>query len=448
MRRRSNLSRTLTDSLKARTAGWLITGTLFSLLFSAVVAWVNLRTSAEHNVQLEVHAMASSFRGEILSGQLKSAESKMRRALALKGKETIKILNPEMEDAYYNVGANNSWPDRLKSGQALWSGMFDIKAAAPLYFDQDRRSLFGYVALNRMPELNWNLVLSIFGSLMFGQLIFALFYRASVVRVGTHLSRQLETLSENLEKFEFIDIQEEKIAEIDKIRAAFRRATSEIDSLNASGKGLRQVAHDIRSPLTALSLGLQSLKEIPTPTRELLETAYRRMDLITSDLLTASKETRSTRVKDLRAHFESLLNEKCAEHVERSLSWGFKFECDETALTTLPLAPLTRTISNLLNNAAEASSSGQLVRLEVSADAVFLKIAVIDEGPGIPHEAREGILAGGISTKPNGHGLGLSSANKFARMHGGRLLFRSLEKGFQVEVQVALSKLDVRSGSA
>jgi signal transduction histidine kinase len=406
-----------------------------------------LRTSAEGSALLEANAMARSFRSDILSGQIKGSELQMRRALNLKAGESIKVLDEKFSEIFAE-SEKPLWPKQLTDGHVQWTGLFRLATAVPVYFDQEGSALFGYVALNRNPAFNWSLLLTIFGSLMFCQFAFAWLYRHSMVRVGSSLTRDLESLAVDLGRFDSIaeNASAEQISELNEVKLAFHRASKEIAALNASrssGKNLRRVAHDIRSPLTAFSLGIKSLGDIPKPTRELLEMAYRRMEVIASDIL-SEKNHSTIEVSGLRKHFEELLTEKSAEHAAREVSWAFKFECEPGAAINVSLSTLMSTVSNLMNNAAEASPRAGMIRLEVRSNKTYFSVAVIDEGPGIPLSQQPFILAGGVTSKEKGNGIGLSSAKRFAEAHSGNLILTNRDFGFEVELTLALTGKAIR----
>lgn len=86
---------------------------------------------------------------------------------------------------------------------------------------------------------------------------------------------------------------------------------------------------------------------------------------------------------------------------------------------------LTRAFSNVLGNAIKFSPHGGEIRIGLESDEREIRVAFTDEGPGISPEKRDEIFqkfrrgdAGSVS----GHGLGLSIAQYFIDLHGGRIL--------------------------
>lgn len=84
---------------------------------------------------------------------------------------------------------------------------------------------------------------------------------------------------------------------------------------------------------------------------------------------------------------------------------------------------LMRLFTNLLLNAIRHSPEGGTVALEVAMAGRQVRVAVVDQGPGIPPQARERVFDRFWSGSDQGgtSGLGLAIAQAIARRHGGRL---------------------------
>ena len=83
-------------------------------------------------------------------------------------------------------------------------------------------------------------------------------------------------------------------------------------------------------------------------------------------------------------------------------------------------------LRNLLTNAVEsildANSSSRSVRIEaLPAEAGFIRISVIDTGPGISPEIEERLFSPFATSKAHGMGMGLAVSRAIVEAHGGRL---------------------------
>ena len=76
-----------------------------------------------------------------------------------------------------------------------------------------------------------------------------------------------------------------------------------------------------------------------------------------------------------------------------------------------------------MRNAIDAlSGRGGNITVKVSAAGDNAKLAVSDDGPGVPYEVRSNLFEPGVTTKPGGWGIGLALARRIVEdVHGGRL---------------------------
>ena len=82
---------------------------------------------------------------------------------------------------------------------------------------------------------------------------------------------------------------------------------------------------------------------------------------------------------------------------------------------------LHQIVTNLVLNAAEATSSSGSVEVRVFAHAGEAVLEVHDDGPGVPRELRGTLFDALVTTKPDGNGLGLFSVRACAKGLGGRV---------------------------
>lgn len=209
------------------------------------------------------------------------------------------------------------------------------------------------------------------------------------------------------------------------------------DSSQELSKLAKQAAHDIRSPLSALNiLSRTCLTEMPEEAREMMAAAIQRINDIANDLLTApvSQVVQGICVVE---EIKQIIEEK--KLVNKNLQIKFVTHSEEqSVIWKLSKADLQRMISNLLNNAIEASANRNgLITVEVIFYPTFIDIVIIDQGKGIPVKVIAKIGSEGFSFNKNGSGLGLYHAKSTLNSVGGKLSISStIRVGTRVKLRV------------
>jgi two-component system nitrogen regulation sensor histidine kinase NtrY len=195
----------------------------------------------------------------------------------------------------------------------------------------------------------------------------------------------------------------------------------------------RRIAHEIKNPLTPIQLSAERLKrrfarEItsdPETFAQCADTIVRHVGDIGRMVDEFSAFARMPhpviRADDVgRVAREALILQRTAHP---DIEWA-------TAIPPAgPVAPCDRrllgqALTNLLQNAADAvamrSAQGAgHIALSVEADADAVRIAVADDGVGLPDEDRTRLTEPYVTHKPKGTGLGLAIVKKIMEDHGG-----------------------------
>jgi two-component system, OmpR family, sensor histidine kinase ChvG len=206
------------------------------------------------------------------------------------------------------------------------------------------------------------------------------------------------------------------------------------------------VAHELKNPLASLSSAAQSLRTVKQPElRDKLEAIIAhdvvRLDRLITDISELSRlDARLARVRFQRIDFGKLISEHLAERKLRDQNDGitlaFAKPLDGAAIVMGDAAQLERVIANLIGNAASFSPEGGLVQIAATRDDSMVQIAIEDEGPGIPEEARESVFERFHTDRPDDaggfgehSGLGLAIARTIIEGHGGTIA--ATERGNQ-----------------
>lgn len=230
-------------------------------------------------------------------------------------------------------------------------------------------------------------------------------------------------------------------------------STREVERSRVILNVTRQVSHDIRSPLSALSMAVTSLKNFPEEQRLLIRNSVQRINDIANELLQKSKESNSNfkpdekkRIEFIPAIIESLVSEKRMQFRENDkLNICLNIEQSYGAFSTLVGSDIKRIISNLINNSVEAMLEGVDGQIEIEVLAnEKIEIYVRDNGKGIPLDillrlGNEEITSGKQNHPDSGSGIGIHNATKIIRTWGGEILISSeVNKG--TEVKITLDK--------
>ncbi len=201
---------------------------------------------------------------------------------------------------------------------------------------------------------------------------------------------------------------------------------------------IADAAHELRSPLTALSLQAQNLDKAQTA-EELRErilpllAGIERAQTLTEQLLNLARiqaASEQNQIIDVSALARELIAECLPAAEARQIDLGL----NETARLQLQATPeaLRLIMKNALDNAIKYAPAGSAVTLQLREEADAAIIEVIDNGPGIAAEEREHVFAPFYrlpGSAASGSGLGLSIAREAAQQLGGEVSLHDTQSG-------------------
>jgi two-component system, OmpR family, clock-associated histidine kinase SasA len=206
-----------------------------------------------------------------------------------------------------------------------------------------------------------------------------------------------------------------------------------IDRLQAQERLLRMVAHEVRTPLTAATLAVQSqeLGQIDIHRfRDVLKRRLEEIALLSMDLL----EVGSTRWEALfnpqRLDLASVAAEAILELEKLWLGRDVTIHTDIPADLPKVFADQRRmrqVLLNLLENALKYTPNGGLISLTMlHRTSQWVLVSICDSGPGIPEEEQQRIFLDRVrlpqtSAGASGFGVGLSVCRRIVEVHGGRI---------------------------
>jgi two-component system sensor histidine kinase AtoS len=185
------------------------------------------------------------------------------------------------------------------------------------------------------------------------------------------------------------------------------------------------VAHEVKNPLAGIRGSLQVIGGRMTGDsrdRAVLRDIIDRLDSlnnIVDDLLVFARprepKLAPVVLHDLLRSTVALLKKDPA-HSATHLDVG-----DTREVVRADAEQLQLVLVNLLLNAVQATHNQGRVSVDVATDGGVCRIAISDDGPGIPEEVRERIFEPFFTTKHRGTGLGLPTAKRVVERHGGSI---------------------------
>lgn len=221
----------------------------------------------------------------------------------------------------------------------------------------------------------------------------------------------------------------------------------------------KQVAHDIRSPLSVLNMITSSLEEVSEEKKELIKSSIQRINDIANDLLRRGKQTETSNQSSSEINFqdkkilllnpiiESIVSEKRIQFKNRlkidiHKSYSNVFNC----FCSVNESNLKRILSNLINNSVEAIKENcGTIELALTSNSKDAIIKITDNGPGIPQHVLDKLgyesVSYGKDNTESGSGLGVLHAKQTIESMNGKFSISStLDKGTEVVISLPLSE--------
>lgn len=199
----------------------------------------------------------------------------------------------------------------------------------------------------------------------------------------------------------------------------------------------KQVAHEIKNPLTPMKLTLQHLLRLDQEgkledqqkLRKSLETLIHQVDALSGIASSFSTFAKMPLPKNELMNFKTVLSQ-VLELFKNDKRVVLEFLDDSFREQIIIMGDdklFGRVISNLIINGIQAAQPGKVPHIKIwlwmTEQSVFLEIA--DNGKGISPELKDKIFIPNFSTKSTGSGLGLAIAKSGVETAGGKIWFET-----------------------
>ena len=384
-------------------------------------------------------------------------------------RQTAAYINPKTTD-YTQIGSENhiliqtfGQEDTVPLSDTLGEGFHTIKGSVDDDDDDDddeyrayiRQTPQGKIAVLQETEYRDDLAATAAYQSVLPLLIALPLMILLTVWITYRAMRPVKTLSASLGKRRSDDLSPLDGEGVPSEIQGFVTAINQL--LQRTGENIRRqqrfiadAAHELRSPLTALSLQAERLTKLPQSdeareqTGLILQSIQRNRHLL-EQLLTharaqGSETQRNLTDISLQAQFRRVLQELMPLALDKQQDIGVAVEndlrirADDTEIYTL--------IKTFTDNAIRYTPAGGRIDIGFSETPTTLAIWVEDDGPGIPAAERSRVTDAFyriLGTEQQGTGLGLSIADAIAKRYGGKLILadsRNFTHGLLIQAEL------------
>lgn len=261
--------------------------------------------------------------------------------------------------------------------------------------------------------------------------------------ISKYITRSLQTIAEKMEMTN-LGMQNKKIIiknpseEIGKLIDSYNAMIEELEQSavklarsereQAWREMAKQVAHEIKNPLTPMRLSVQSFErkfnpkdpDSKTKISEFSKSLIQQIDIMSNIASAFSNFANMPAQQNETLNVVAIV--KLALDIFNEDYIYFSAEEDEI-IAKIDRTQLIRVITNLVKNAVQAITEVENPRILVSVttDGSFVKITVDDNGIGIDDSLKEKIFEPKFTTKSSGMGLGLGMVKNIVETYGGTI---------------------------
>lgn len=255
--------------------------------------------------------------------------------------------------------------------------------------------------------------------------------------VLSHLSkplRELKNATDQIRKGDFsVHLPENGIHEMKLLKSSFNMMSHELEAIQKKllvaekemiWKDLSRIlAHEIKNPLTPIQLAIQRLEErlaeadanvmaILPPTIDIIKQEVENLRLLAQDFSSFAKITQPQ-----QSSFDPAVQimEICKPYIG---AYRLLPNMQEGTLIRFDKTHFYQIITNILQNAMDASEADAPIEINLRTDKSYVVISIKDSGNGIEAEDLNRIFEPYYSTKSKGTGIGLALVKRLSEANG------------------------------
>ncbi|AJW71293.1 sensor histidine kinase [Nitrosopumilus adriaticus] len=208
-----------------------------------------------------------------------------------------------------------------------------------------------------------------------------------------------------------------------------------LEKLYTIGQMASRLAHDLRNPLTVIKSSVDMLELKSTEKNEFTKSMCDRMKGSVKEIFHIIDDVLEfARTKELNISESSLLNILNQSVSSFNFPNAVTIELPQNDVTIkCDAIKLQSVFVNLFVNAMYAMNNNGKITVKIDETSTWVKILVIDSGPGIPKDILPQVFEPLFTSKPSGTGLGLGICKNIIEQHNGKISVRNDPTTFTVE---------------
>lgn len=292
-------------------------------------------------------------------------------------------------------------------------------------------------------------IVNIYLLILLAGLIIGLVFANSISRPLTEIKGKMESLTVDGLQKEHINYRDTR----DELGVLVQAYNKMVDDLEESTRRLaetereqawkemaRQIAHEIKNPLTPMRLSIQHMMRLKKQNvpgwedrfEELSHSLLEQIDILSETANEFSQFSKFYSEDETVENLDELLSEQVVLFGGRD-DVSVSYRCNvEQPLVRVRKKQIIRAFVNLISNAVQAveQTPGGKVLISVDeADKGEYSVSIEDNGPGVSPENRSKLFKPNFTTKSSGTGLGLAITRSIVEQSAGRIFYRTSDLG-------------------
>ena len=268
--------------------------------------------------------------------------------------------------------------------------------------------------------------------------LLSLYLAGTIARPLRRLARAAERVRHGHSRQHTIPDMGGRGDEIGELARSLRSMTQALwQRMDAIDGFAADVAHEIKNPLTSLRSAVETAARIENPEQQqrlmaIILDDVQRLDRLISDISDASRlDSELSRAEigpvDLGAMLSALAEVHGATAAAEATPLNLQVPGGRPLMVDGTEGRLVQVFRNILANALSFSPPGGTITMRADRDGGWIRVAIDDEGPGIPEGKEGAIFERFYSQRPAGEkfgthsGLGLSISKQIVEAHGGTI---------------------------